>query len=66
MLRELDEKRPDLFQRVADDENALSVTAATKLMNEDAKRNSKKLSAAKALDDLIKEEHIKKTIFLDL
>jgi hypothetical protein len=63
MLRELDEKRPDLFQRVANDENALSVSAATNLMKEDAKRNSKQLSAAKALDDLIKEEHIKKTIF---
>lgn len=63
MLRELDEKRPDLFQRVADDENALSVSAAFKLMKEDAKRTSKQLSAAKALDDLIKEEHIKKTIF---
>lgn len=62
MLRELDEKRPNLFQRVADDENALSVSAAYKLMKEDAKRNSKKLSAAKAMDDIIKEEHIKKTI----
>lgn len=60
-LRELKDNRQDLFDKIMNDENALSVTKAYSFMQQDAKRGPQ-LAAAPPLVNLITNTHIKKTV----